>query len=132
MRLVISIIVLLFFTFRERFCVWYFPDMKTVTGEWDASNDLTMNTFSLLFCLTFLFGRLGVSTKKEKLLWDIIIGISISDVADRVFFDINHYTKEDIGMLAFTIMISYLDVFTKYNVEWITKKVQSLWMKSLK
>lgn len=67
--------------------------------------DLRLNITSLIFAGGFVLTRIG-SDGALRLVLSIGVGMSISNVIDRIFFDIEIYTKSDILMVTTTIIIS--------------------------
>jgi hypothetical protein len=111
MKVFIAIAVLVFFIGRDYACKHFFPEMRTVTGDWDGSNNLTMYTYSMVILLSFLFGRLNSTTRSHKFIWDVAVGVSLSDVVDRLWFDVTVFNESDYFLLALTIIMSYLDIY---------------------
>lgn len=52
----------------------------------------------------------------------------MSDVIDRLYFNVAEFTKEDWGLLVATVVISALDAYTKYNIEWLLSKIIPKWL----
>jgi hypothetical protein len=82
-RLVLNILVLVFFIGRDALCYYFFPEMKTVTGEWDGSNDLTMNIYSGVIFICFVNQFLTLKYFVTYFFSLTVLWFSIFDVADR-------------------------------------------------
>jgi hypothetical protein len=77
--------------------------------------DLRLNITSLIFAGGFILARIG-SKGLLRLVLSIGVGLSISNVIDRIFFDIQVYTKADILMVIATIIISIYDYVRERNI----------------
>lgn len=75
--------------------------------------DLRFNIYAVVMLLCFLLAVPAEGSKALRFVLCIGIGISTSDVLDRVFFDITTFTKEDIVMVTATVVIAYLEVYTQ-------------------
>lgn len=92
-----------FFPLRDFLCKTLYPNMRTITGEWDGANNLTMDLFAAMFlCLSFI----GWNNTKGciRVVIAIALGLSAGDVADRMF-GIREYTGFDLVSVPLAIII---------------------------
>lgn len=68
---------------------------------------LRMNLYAVLFALIFIISNIDGKNKFINFIISIGIGFAISDVIDRIYFDINTFTTEDIVMIVIIIALSY-------------------------
>lgn len=127
MKLVLSAAAVLLFTFGYQVCSYFYDPCKQVSQWWD----LRMNLYSILILLCFVFSNMKVRTweiNHIKFVIGIGLGLSISDVIDRLLFDITRFQTDDIIMVIFTLLISALESYTKYN----TSRLNDLCLKCKK
>lgn len=102
-------VLLLMFMLRSHFCREWFPNMKTDSGEWDGANTFTMNLFAFMFLLSFALIPFYKRTLTSAVLLDILIGVSITDVGDRLLFHITSKTKYDFTVFLIAIFVILID-----------------------
>ena len=95
MKYIIPIALLCFFLLRDVLCWRYFPEMRTVTGEWDGANVFTMDFFAIGMLLSYILARYFCIDKRINVLIDVLIGISGADVFDRLVLHSNTRTEHD-------------------------------------
>lgn len=105
-----AVILIAFFSLRGLVCEYRFPEMRTVAQEWDGANNLTMDTFAWMFLICFAMCRILAQDIKLKLLLDILIGFSASDVIDR-FFGKRYTDHTDLYVAIFTILLILIDYY---------------------
>lgn len=103
-RLVLNILVLIFFVGRDALCYYFFPEMKTEVGDWDGSNDLTMNIYSAIIFICFVNQFLPLKYFATYFFSFTVLWFSIFDVTDR-FLGIYEFTGID---KVFTIPSSFI------------------------
>lgn len=83
-KIVIAILVGLFFVIRDAACFYFFPDMK-IREEWNGANELTMNAYAVIIGLSFVSACL--KTKYQITLFFTLIPVwfSVFDLVDRSF-----------------------------------------------
>lgn len=92
-----------FFPLRDFLCKSLYPKMKTITGEWDGANNLTMDLFAwMFFCGIFLSWR--HTTGILSVFLGASLGFSAGDVLDRLF-GIRDYTGFDFISVPLAIII---------------------------
>lgn len=114
MKLVVAIIAVLLFCFGATICNLSYDPCNRINDWWD----LRMNLYSVLFSLCFLFSTMRNEKgqiKHIKFVLGIGVGLSISDVIDRLVFNINTFTATDIIMIIATIIFSYTEAYTQLN-----------------
>lgn len=95
----ISIIALLLFIINGFIC-------DTFTSTVDEWWTLRLNLYSVIFGLLFYLTTL-TQTKISKFICTLGIGFTTSDIIDRVFFNCNNFSWNDIIMIALTLLITY-------------------------
>lgn len=103
---ILSIIVVLLFIGNYQICEYFYKD--DLNKWWD----LKTNIYSVIFGLCFkiaLIGRRGFL----KFILLIGFGFSVSDIIDRIFFDVTNFTNADILMIILTILTSYYTVYVR-------------------
>lgn len=116
-RLVASILIAAAFIFRDYLCQRYFPEMKTLKGDWDGSNVLTMNSYALMLFLAFSSVFFQVKYRITYLFQFIVLWFSF---ADLLFRSLNLYDNTAIDktivspLCAMCALVTYL-IFTNYK-----------------
>lgn len=124
MRIFLYIVVVLLFCFGYTICNIVYPEYLLNKGENAASWwGLRMNICSVLICLALLLICRKDDLKIGKFILGIGIGLSISDVIDRLKYDINKFTEIDSFMILITITIVYLEVYTEHSSSNLTKYI---------
>jgi lipoprotein signal peptidase len=70
--------------------------------------DLRLNITALIFAGSFICMRIG-SEGFYRMILSIGVGLSVSNVIDRIFFDVQIYTFADIFMVIGTLTFSIYD-----------------------
>ncbi len=93
--------------------------------EVDKFTDLRYSIYAIIFGLIFIRLKIIASSisKFENFILCIGLGIVLSDLIDRFYFNITEYTKEDKIMLIITIIISYLETYKKHIFKNIIYKI---------
>jgi len=110
-KVILAIVLLLLFLGNSRICYFFYDMSKYTYGsvEYALLNDkwwdLRLNITSVVFMLGFVLARIG-SDGVLRFILSVGIGLSLSNVIDRVFFDVQVYTKSDIFMLITTLSFS--------------------------
>ncbi len=69
---------------------------------------LKTNIYAVIVTLAFLLSGVG-ARGTLRFFSDIGVGLAISNVADRLYFDTTEITKEDIIMVLVTLLFAILD-----------------------
>lgn len=83
--------------------------MKTVTGDWDGANNMTMGMFSFIMFMCILIARMSEKRAITILFLDMALGLSVSDIVDRLVFDVTAFGKNDWFFLGVTIFLAIFD-----------------------
>lgn len=110
MRIALSIISLILFAFGYWICLFIYPDDVVKFFE------LRMNIYSCIILSCFYLASLNNSDKRVKLILDIGIGLSLSDVIDRLLFDITTFNANDYVLIVLTLLISIYNYARKKPV----------------
>lgn len=100
-------VVFLFFLLRSSECDRIWVEWRTNYWEWNSANIFTMNVYAVIFFISFAINRILVKHWLAIFFTDLVLGVSISDLSDRVngcYFR----TKGDTEMLIYTIVIVVL------------------------
>lgn len=85
------------------YCMYLYPLQSQDTEFWM----LRTNIYAMLICMCFYLVKLCITdNNKLHFIMSIGMGFSVSDVIDRVCFDIRIFTKEDVWMIVLTISIA--------------------------
>jgi hypothetical protein len=107
-KIILAGIIGIVFVIRHHVCEHYFPEMKTVTGDWDGSNTLTMNCYAVIIGLALIIARISSSDKSRYVL-DFSIGVSLSDLYDRYTGVYVYRESEDKTVILFGLAIVLID-----------------------
>lgn len=116
MKYLLPILVVLLFPFGYWICLYFYPDDVV------KFFDLRMNLYACIILLCFIVSKRSVTNKAVIFIFDTGIGMSISDVADRLYFDVTEFQKSDIVMIVLTILFAIAD----YHKKWILNKIHDL------
>ncbi len=105
----IPLFLLVWFIIRSEICRIYFPEMKVDAKEWDGANNLTMNSFALMFFASFIFMRFCKRNRVVDFMLDVLIGVSLTDVMDRLLFHISHKTDYELLTFVITVIVILID-----------------------
>lgn len=83
-KLIISILVCCAFPLRDAICHIYYPEMRTVTGEWDGANTLTMNFFAGIIFGLVIIQFLKTTQPLTNLFLYVTFGFCLNDVVCRI------------------------------------------------
>lgn len=74
---------------------------------------LRLSLYAVLIAMLFSISNMVGKTKFISFVLSLGIGYSISDVIDRICFDINKFTIQDIVMIIITIALSYYAIYVR-------------------
>jgi len=77
--------------------------------------ELRTNIYSIMFALAMFIALLGTYNSLLRLILSVGIGLSVSDVIDRVLFDITTFNTSDLIMIFITLTISTYDYVRNRN-----------------
>ncbi len=123
MKLALFISAVLLFVFGFGICSFVYPDYSSNPSELNKWWDLRMNLYSILILICFAGASFNTSTKLERFILAVGIGMSASDVLDRMYFDITTFTMEDIAMVAITVFVSWLEIYSNKNINTFIQKL---------
>lgn len=83
LKLILSILVICFYTLRAPLCYFFYPEMLTCTGDWDGSNALTMNVYSGIIMLSVLISFLKTKYLISDYLQMVTLLLCAADILDR-------------------------------------------------
>jgi hypothetical protein len=110
LKQILAGILLTFFILRDTVCKNLYPEMKVNAAEWDGANNLTMDTFALIFFLAFLLIRLSVDKWRLIISIDLLLGIAFFDLLQRVFIGLRFIDRFDIIAIFLTIIFTIIDL----------------------
>lgn len=96
-KITLSTLAIALFVFNFKICDWLCGN--DMTKWWFLKSDI----MAICFCLTLIASKIRTSGLCRIVL-SLGIGWSVSDVVDRVFFDIRYFTMTDVIMLIITII----------------------------
>ena len=104
LKLILSILVLAFFTLRAPLCYFIYPNMVTSTGDWDGSNALTMNIYAGIIMLSVLISTFKTKYFITDYFQYVTFLLCASDILDRMLGIYSFGTFD----LVYTIPICFL------------------------
>lgn len=102
---IVSILVVLLFVFNGLLCDYFTID---VIGWWT----LRTNLYAVIFGLS-LYLALLIPTRFSRFICTIGLGFASADILDRVFFDCNYFSWNDIIMVLLVISGSYYKFYVR-------------------
>lgn len=108
LKIIISIIATVLFVVRDNLCWYKYPNMRTITGEWDGSNSLTMNFFAVIIALGFIYGALPTKHKVTVFFGLVPVWLCAFDLFDRLVFHIYYRTPIDNFFILVAIFLAAL------------------------
>ena len=103
-KLLLPITSLLILCFNYDICEYFYSN--DVKKWWHLKVDL----YALIICLLFVYS----SIKKKgftRLVLDICVGISASNVVDRFFYNVREFTNSDIIMIIITLGFAFYNFY---------------------
>lgn len=122
MKIFLSIIAVTLFPLAFWICGWAYPDHCSNSDSNMAWWDLRLNLYAIIILLAFWIAIFKTTNKHERFLLSVGIGLSVSDVADRLYFNITQFNKEDVIMIVITLLVAYLECYTRFNVNKLFRK----------
>jgi len=107
-KIIFSSTAIVIFAFNFKICqFFYYNDLK---NWWFLKSDL----LAISFCLALLAAKVRTSGV-TRIVVSLGIGWSVSDVIDRVFFDVRYFTVVDIIMVILTIIYASYECYQYSN-----------------
>lgn len=104
-NLILSVIALLLFVFNYEICdIFYFND---IPKWWD----LKLNIYAVILAICAYLAQLDNKGKIEKFILLLFSAFAVSDIIDRVFFDITIRQLNDIISIIIALITSYYKVY---------------------
>lgn len=107
-RLLISISIVLFYCLRDPLCFFFYPELRTVTGEWDGANALAMNIYALLIFMSFIKTFLKVKYEITYLFDIGVVWFSLANIIDRSMGLYNFTRLDQVIIIPSCIILSTL------------------------
>ena len=109
------ILAILLFSFNYNICnfFYYNNEVKDLYKWWD----LKSNIYAVIMALMFYASSIG-EKGKLKFILNIGIGFTISNVIDKVYFNVLVFNENDIIMIILTVCFAVLG-FLKDRKNWI-------------
>lgn len=101
MKWVTAILCILLFPFGYWICLWAYPNDVV------QFFDLRYNLYAGLIFLAFTTLYLWITDIRARVIFNIGIGLSVSDIADRLLFDCTKWQSDDWVMIGLTILYSW-------------------------
>ena len=118
MKYILPILTVLLFPFGYWICLYIYPNDRI------KFFDLRMNLIACILLAAFVLLNKYATNKKLVFIFDIGLGMSISDVVDRLYFDVTKFQKTDIIMICLTVLFAFVK-YNKYRIKlflWPAKK----------
>ena len=109
-RISIVLLILTFFLTNYHICNYFYPlnDPTSVELWWMLKIDIYALIIALCFFLASLRSTDNARMRRiERFIFDVSIGLAMSNVIDRHLFDIRTYTSSDLLMVLIIFMVSY-------------------------
>lgn len=106
LRTSIYLLALVLFVSNYQICEYFYPlmDDESIKMWWYMKS----NIYGAIVALVLLASSIGERGVLRFVL-DIGIGLSMSNVVDRLYFNTNQFNKYDVVMIAITIVVSIID-----------------------
>lgn len=138
MKVFLAIIVVILFGSSYWICAYVYPKAFLPIDQYNheivqrAINDFTdlrYSLYSLIIGTVFLLIKMKAVIKGEIFWWTLGVELSIADIIDRYKFNITKFTEEDIIIIIISLMIAYLEAYTKYNSKNLTEHITNKFKK---
>lgn len=107
-KTILALTAVLLFVCNKYICDYVCGD-EDLTTWWT----LRLNLYAVLIGLVFIISTINISTKFIGFVLSVGVGFCISDIIDRLYFDINKFTAHDIIMIIITIALSYYNTYVR-------------------
>tara|TARA_R110000764_G_C10960662_1_gene378184 strand:+ start:170 stop:529 length:360 start_codon:yes stop_codon:yes gene_type:complete len=111
-KILLYIIAILLFVLSYSICdlFYYNEEIKDIKKWWN----LRSNIYAIIIMLVFYASLIGTKGAL-KLILSVGVGFCISNVIDKVFFDVLRFNYKDIIMIILTICISTYNYLSNYE-----------------
>ena len=89
---------------------YYNDEVKDIKAWWG----LKSNIYAIILALVLLSYSLGLKNRYLRFILEIGVGFSVSNVIDKVFFDVINFTKSDVIMIVITFGVAIYN-FKRYG-----------------
>jgi len=103
-KLIFGSIAFLLFALNYQICEFFYED--DITRWWYLKSDL----LAMSVCSSLVASRIRTGGL-TRIILTLGVGWSISDVIDRVFFDVRYFTNVDIVMIVLTVIYACYDTY---------------------
>tara|TARA_R110000737_G_C14536487_1_gene478200 strand:+ start:104 stop:457 length:354 start_codon:yes stop_codon:yes gene_type:complete len=103
-KILLIILAMLLFIFNYQICEYFYP---TDLNKWW---DLKVNNYAIIIALVFLSHTID-SNKWLRFFASLGVGFTISNVIDKVFFNVNTFNESDITMILITFAFSFIGLY---------------------
>ena len=106
LRILLVVLAVLFIPLNNYICDYFYPlfDDDSIKQWWYLKEDI----YGLIISLIFI--SYSVSTRGIlRFVLDISVGLTISNVVDRLYFNTREFTKADILMIFLTFLFAIID-----------------------
>lgn len=113
-KITLYILALILFVLNYQICDYFYynDEIKDIKKWWG----LKSNIYAIIMMLVFLASK--INTKGIlKFILNIGIGLCISNVIDKVFFNVLVFTESDFYMIALTFLFSLYDYIKDFKNE---------------
>lgn len=101
-KISLVILAITLFVGNYHICEYFHPN--DVTAWWD----LKSNNYAIIIALCFLSCNIG-SKGWLRFFLSVGVGLSISNVIDKIYFDVLVFTNSDYFMIIATLILSFWD-----------------------
>lgn len=106
-KLILSLIALLLFVFNYEICdLFYYND---INKWWD----LKLNIYAVILAISAFIAQYDCKNDLARFILLVFSGLCISDVIDRVFFDITTRQLNDIFSIIIVLITSFYKVYVR-------------------
>lgn len=103
----IPLLTVLLFIGNYHICEFFYKD--DISKWWNLRTALCAINFGLaLYC-----SKMDMRDRLTLFFVNVGIGFSVSDIVDRLVYDITTFTKADILMIIITVMVSFYESYLK-------------------
>ncbi len=113
-KIILTILTIILFVSNYAICNYFYPtdSDSDVSGWWG----LKSNLYAVIVALAFLSANIGAKGV-VRFFFSVGVGFALSNVIDKVYFNVMEFTNSDIYMIITTILISSFDFYkhSKYR-----------------
>jgi len=109
-KYVIPIISFILFVGNYQICEYFYPN--NIKEWWHLKVDI----YSIIIALLFIYSSLFVK-RWIRFLFDIFVGLTVSNVIDRIVFNVRDFKWNDILMIAITFVFAFYNLRNAYRIK---------------